>query len=250
MTHDGQTGIYFDSHGYRLLGRLWLAAGDAPKPTAVILHGLPGVEQNFDVAFALRDHGWNAVIFSYRGCWGSAGVYNFATLPDDARACLDYLSAGHHPQVDPERLVLIGHSMGGWAAIMAAAHDPRPRAVAALCPIVKPALLTYDQDAADYTPWLPGLSDASFAEQWRALSADPTFDTTGHVAQIAPRPLLVLHAEQDDAVPVAQGRALFDAAHDPRRLIIHDKANHSFTWHRPWFRAALIDWLDSLGLDA
>src|SRR5690242_5097881 len=106
MPHEGQAGIYFDSQGYRLLGRIFLAQGDEPKPTALILHGLPGIEQNYDIAFALRDHGWNAVIFHYRGCWGSAGVYNFPTLADDAHACMDYLSSGAHPQVDAGKLVL------------------------------------------------------------------------------------------------------------------------------------------------
>ena len=50
MPHQGQIGVYFDSEGHRLLGTLFLARGDAPKPTAVILHGIPGVEKNHDLA--------------------------------------------------------------------------------------------------------------------------------------------------------------------------------------------------------
>lgn len=229
MTHDGQTGIYFDSNGYRLLGRLFLAPGDEPKPTVLILHGLPGIEQNYDLAFALREHGWNAVIFNYRGCWGSAGVYNFASLPDDVRACVDHLCAGQQPQVDSSRLVLVGHSMGGWAGVMATVYDERVRAMAAVAPIVMPGLLPYDQDSGAYTPFLPGFSNAEFAGQWRALGADPRWDTSKCVARIAPRPLLVVHAAKDDAVPVEQGRVLYDAALDPRQIVIHDEANHSFT---------------------
>ena len=247
MTHEGLTGIIFDSLGYRLLGRLFLAAGDGPKPTAVILHGLAGIEQNHDLAFALRDHGWNAAIFHYRGCWGSAGTYNFSTLPEDVRACLDYLSAGVHPEIDVERIVLIGHSMGGWAAVMAAV-DARARAVATIAPVVRPAELHFDQTPEVYAPWLTGLSNETFARQWQALQADPRSDTTLHAGQIAPRPLLVIHARYDRVVPVTQGLALYDASQEPHRVIIDEEGNHSFVWRRDWLGQQLLDWLDGLAL--
>jgi hypothetical protein len=246
--HDGQTGITFDSHGYRLLGRLFLAPGDDPKPTALLLHGLPGIEQNYDLAFALRDHGWNAVIFHYRGCWGSAGVYNLASLPDDVRACLDYLSTGAHPQVDVSRLVLIGHSMGGWTAVMAAAHDERARAVATISAVVTPGLLAFDQEPQEYVPWLPGLTNSDFVAQWRALGADPRWIATMHASQIAPRPLLVIHSALDAVVPVSHGRLLYDSARDPRQLVVHEEADHTFSWHRAWLREQIITWLDGLNV--
>ena len=65
MTHSGQTGILIPSQGYDLLGTLFLAPGDKPKPTAVLLHGIPGIEKNYDLALNLRNHGWNALIFHY-----------------------------------------------------------------------------------------------------------------------------------------------------------------------------------------
>lgn len=246
MPHDGQTGITFDSHGFRLLGRLFLAQGDSPKPTALILHGLPGIEQNYDIALALRDHGWNAIIFHYRGCWGSQGVYHFPTLPDDVRACIDYLSSGDQPQVDAARLALIGHSMGGWAAVMAAAQDERPRAVVAIAPVIKPALLHFDETPEGYAPWLTGLTDETFSAAWRALAADPHGDASRFAARIAPRPLLVVHAEHDADVPFEHGKALFDSASEPRQMITHPEANHAFTWHRPWLRQQVLGWLDEL----
>ena len=86
MPHEGQTGVYFDSDGHRLLGTLWMAKGDDSKPTAIILHGLPGIEKNFDLALHLRDRGWNSLIFHHRGCWGSDGLYTFKTIPDDVVA--------------------------------------------------------------------------------------------------------------------------------------------------------------------
>ena len=58
--HDGITGVTFSSDRHRLLGTLYLARGSEPKPTALLLHGCPGLQQNGDLAVALRDHGWNS----------------------------------------------------------------------------------------------------------------------------------------------------------------------------------------------
>src|SRR5690348_5001701 len=127
--HEGIAGAVFDSEGHRLVGTLYLARGEEPKPTALLLHGCPGLEKNLDLAVLLRDRGWNSLVFHYRGCWGSAGRYDLRTIGRDVRAAVDHLEAGGYPSVDPGRLAVVGHSLGGWAAIMAAAADRRLRAV-------------------------------------------------------------------------------------------------------------------------
>ena len=65
--HEGITGVTFDSDGHRLIGTLYLARGGTPKPTVLLLHGCPGLQQNADLAVALRDRGWNSLVFHYRG---------------------------------------------------------------------------------------------------------------------------------------------------------------------------------------
>jgi dipeptidyl aminopeptidase/acylaminoacyl peptidase len=250
MSHQGQIGVYFDSGGYRLLGTLFLARGDAPKPTAVILHGIPGIEKNYDLAHALREDGWNSLIFHYRGCWGSGGCYVLRTIPDDVHAALDDLSSGRYPWVDPARLVLIGHSLGGWAAVLAGADDPRARAVAVCGAISDPRSLPFTAEvaAAEFTPWLHGFTPEDFQSQWEAL--DTAYRPVEQVARLAPRPLLILHGKADEGIPVEQAEALFARAGEPRELLIHPAANHSFTWHRPWLRDHLLDWLRQLDLAA
>jgi len=198
-----------------LLGRLFLAAGDGPKPTAIILHGLPGIEQNHDLAHALRDQGWNTVIFHYQGCWGSGGEYAFKTQPDDAIVCLDYLETGIHPQVDTSRLVLIGHSMGGWAAGLTAARDPRPKALAVISGVGDPAKLRFDDpvmSAAEFFPWLPGLTAESFGALWRGLAGIDELNPARQIARLSPRPLLMIHPELDDVVPIDCAREVFAQA--------------------------------------
>ncbi|HZY44528.1 MAG TPA: hypothetical protein VFF70_07245, partial [Anaerolineae bacterium] len=84
-------GATFYSQGCKLLGGFYRAAGDSPRPTVVLCHGLPGVEKNLDIAYGLRDAGWNCLYFHYRGCWGSEGTYSLNGLLDDAHAVTDWL---------------------------------------------------------------------------------------------------------------------------------------------------------------
>ncbi|HNY42569.1 MAG TPA: alpha/beta fold hydrolase [Bryobacteraceae bacterium] len=246
MSDDGQEGFLLRSEGCRLVGVLFKAWGRGTKPTAVLLHGLPGIEQNHDLAHALRDHGWNTLIFHYRGCWGSEGAYTVNGLAEDVRAAIDELTSGRHPKVDPERIVLIGHSMGGWAAIREACTDARVKAVAALGAAADPGTLPFDTPAAasHLTGFLNGITPESFIAQWRALGHGGS--ALAVAARISPRPLLIVHGGADDVVPAAQALALHDRAADPRKLVVHPDANHSFTRHRAWLQEVLLDWLSLL----
>lgn len=245
MTHEGQTGVVFESGGYRLLGTLFLARDAVPCPTAVILHGVPGIEKNVDLAHALREADWNSLIFHYRGCWGSAGDYTLRTIPADVRAALDFLGHCDLP-VDASKLVLIGHSLGGWAALLAA-DDPRVKALAVYGAVIQPERLPFDAAlaAVEFTPWLNGISAEEFGRQWAALG--PEHRPLERVGRIPPRPLLIVHGEQDGVVPVAQARALAAAA-PAADLRIHPGGNHAFAWHRPWLRDQILTWLSSLNL--
>jgi uncharacterized protein len=116
------------SHGSMLLGVFYLAAGAEPHPTAIIFHGFPGYEQNLDLAQMLRAHGWNVLAMHYRGSWGVKGDFSFAHAAEDADSEVGYVldpenAKKHH--IDTRRVVVIGHSMGGYMAASAAAHNPR-----------------------------------------------------------------------------------------------------------------------------
>jgi pimeloyl-ACP methyl ester carboxylesterase len=104
-----------------------LASGAGPKPTLLLLHGLPGNERNLDLAQAVRRAGWNVLTFTYRGAWGSEGTFSIQHAIADAAAALAFLRsprAAADFEVDPGRIVIAGHSMGGYAAAATAAKEP------------------------------------------------------------------------------------------------------------------------------
>jgi len=146
--------------------------------------------------------------------------------------------------------VVVGHSLGGWAAVLASAGDPRVRAVVVYGAVSDPRTLPFTAaDAAEeFTPWLRGITPEEFQTQWQAL--DAAYAPVEQVARLAPRLLLILHSRADEVVPVEQAEALFARAGDPRQLLIHPEANHAFAWHRPWLRSHLLDWLQGLDLPA
>lgn len=114
------------SHGENLLGVFYLAAGAGPHPTAIIFHGFPGYEQNLDIAQYLRAHGWNVLAMHYRGSWGVKGDFSFEHSAEDAdtqvRFVLDAANAKKYG-IDTRRVMVIGHSMGGFMAASAIAHN-------------------------------------------------------------------------------------------------------------------------------
>jgi pimeloyl-ACP methyl ester carboxylesterase len=115
------------SHGAQLNALTYIAAGAGPHPVVVLLHGFPGNEKNLDLAQAIRREGWDVLYFNYRGSWGSPGDFSFTHSTEDVAAALAYLrdpANAARLRADPKRIVLIGHSMGGFMAAYGAAHDP------------------------------------------------------------------------------------------------------------------------------
>lgn len=243
---EGIAGVTFASDGYQLAGVLYLARGAEPKPTVLLLHGCPGLEKNQDIAIALRDRGWNSLIFHYRGCWGSTGRYDLRTVPHDVFAAADHLEQAGYPGVDPDRLAVAGHSLGGWAAIQAAAADQRLRAVVAMAAPAELSFASADDDALDQAfAKLLAATPAELREQAKTSSWPRPAEV---VDTISPRPLLIVHGSADEWIPADASRQLYNRAGPPSRYVEIDGANHAFAWHRATLRDLVTGWLTETGV--
>ncbi|HVI53740.1 MAG TPA: alpha/beta hydrolase [Luteibacter sp.] len=121
------------SHGSALNALVYVAAGAQPHPVVILLHGFPGNERNLDLAQDMRRAGWDVLFFNYRGSWGTPGDFSFSHSIEDVASAIAYLRQPENAKrlrLDPSRIVLVGHSMGGFMAVQAAAADPAIEGIA------------------------------------------------------------------------------------------------------------------------
>ncbi len=133
--------VAFYSDGIKLAGVLYLppdlTTGER-RPALVLCAGIQGLKElgPRDLAERLMEAGFVALTFDYRGFGQSEGP-RWQPWPHeqvrDARAAVTFLA--QQPQVDPERIAVLGISMGGGHAISAAAVDPRIKSVVAIEPV-------------------------------------------------------------------------------------------------------------------
>lgn len=240
MTFQGDCDAVIIGEG--LVGVLYSAAGSSKCPAAILLHGIPGAEKNFDIAMRLRESGWHALVLCFAGTWGSAGRYDMTAQPDDARAAIDFmLHGGSHWQVDARHIALIGYSLGSRAALVCASRDARVSKVVSIGGIADfDELMLSDEFFAAVSPFLHGVDAVSLKRQWARLGGA---DNPLAVIARNPQPTLIVHGTGDETVPYYMAEALQRAGGDKATLITIPDANHVFSRQRSELVAAVSEWL-------
>jgi pimeloyl-ACP methyl ester carboxylesterase len=246
---------HFESHGDRLNGIVYVANGPGPHPTVILLHGFPGNERNLDLAQSMRADGWNVLFFHYRGAWGSEGTYSFTHVVEDVAAAADFLRANAGPlRTDANRIILVGHSMGGFASLMAAARDDRIACTAAITPADLDALagmLAAQPELArgwsSYSDTLTMLQGFSWQVALDEIMANrPAFDLRSLAPRLRGKSVLIVGADQDTDVPTdAIVQPLIDAYEaDPaiRTTGVILSGDHSFSWSREQLISTVRQW--------
>lgn len=196
--------------------------------TLIFLHGLGGNRgELLDEAVMLADHGYGALLLDMRNHGQSQGTVTtlgYAEV-EDVRGAVTYLLA--RPEVNPQRIGLVGHSMGGAVAIRAAARIPEIRAV-----VAQSAFSSLEENINQGVRVLTGLPPFPFAPLviWfgereaglRIRQVRPVDD----VPQIGPRAILLIHGEQDATVDVSNSQRLYEVAREPKELYLVPDAGH------------------------
>ena len=244
--------LHIPSGGVAINGVAYLAAGAGPHPTLVLCHGWPGNEKNLDLAQAVRRAGWNVVTFNYRGSWGSPGNFRFAQNPEDAAAVLAYLRDPTNATklgVDNRRMVLMGHSMGGWVTTQVASNDDGLLGAGLISAANMGAMRGLDRPriiklASENTETLAGTSPEIMADE--LIAGRPKFDFMGSAAGLAKKPLLVLSSDDGLAPQTDALIAAVRKAGGKRVTAIHAATDHSWSDRRIYLEAQVIAWLQGL----
>lgn len=244
--------LHIPSGDVQINGVAYLAAGAGPHPTIIICHGLPGNEKNLDLAQALRRAGWNAITFNYRGSWGSPGSFRFVQNPDDASAVLAYVRVPANAQklgIDTSRVVIAGHSMGGWAAAMSAANDHDLDGIILISAANIGAVGRLPADVvaaemADSMESLAGTTPSLLSEEVRTNAE--AYDFVNKASSLAKIPLLVLSSD-DGLAPHTDALATAIAQSGGKQVTsVHVATDHSWSDRRIRLQTEILGWLAKL----
>jgi len=254
-------GVQFLSKGERVNAQLYLPAGAGPHPAVILLHGLPGNEQNLDLARAMQRAGWAVVTFHYRGSWGSGGTFTLEGGCDDVDSLLADIGSANGAakwHIDPKRMVIMGHSYGGYVAACATERHPSLLATALIAPwdpsadVARFAAIPADRVAVeapkifdDVDGRLTGADAASLMTAIRDHGF--TLSLAAAAPSLARRPLLIATATRDD--PDDQAIALLAAlSHKAHAELVNRRfdTDHGFNDQRIALETYVLDWLASL----
>jgi fermentation-respiration switch protein FrsA (DUF1100 family) len=189
----------------------WFAKSDSALATLVMAHGNAGnLSHRLPVIRALRDAGFNVLMFDYRGYGRSDGRPNEVGIYRDGRAAFDY--AVRRADVDSTRVIVWGTSLGGAVAVDVALQRP-------IAGLILESTFPSARDVARVAyPFLP----AQFFLRTK-------LDSFSKIPRLSV-PILFMHGSEDSIIPLSLGRKLYEAASQPKEFYLIPGADHNDTF--------------------
>jgi fermentation-respiration switch protein FrsA (DUF1100 family) len=219
------------------LSAWFLPAQGEAKGTVLFLHGnAENISTHFRSVVWLPAQGYNVLALDYRGYGASDGLPTLAGAQQDIDAALRHLLT--HQNVDPNRIVIFGQSLGGALAIFYSAHSAYRANIRGL--ISDSAFSDYRQIARDNL--------AKFALTWPFqwlpwLLIDNDYTPIDAVALLDPIPLLIIHGDNDQAINMKHGQRLYERANQPKESLIVPNAGHIQSLGSAAARKQFLDFL-------
>jgi fermentation-respiration switch protein FrsA (DUF1100 family) len=194
------------SDGLRLLA--WYVPPPQDGPVVVYFHGNGGNLQNRVPRLAeFAKAGLGVLMPEYRGYGGNEGEPTETGLYSDADAAMEFVRS---EGINGSRVVVYGESLGTGVATYAATQQEAPGALVLEAPYTSMTELV-----ADKMSFVPS----------RVLLKD-RYDSLSRIGRVR-APILILHGEQDELVPIRLGRQLFEAAPEPKEFWSAEGAGHN-----------------------
>lgn len=212
----------------------WMLKPDAGKVkgTVVFSHGNAGsLGHHIGFVAWLVEAGYQVFMYDYRGFGKSGGMVDRKGMVEDVEAAFGYVASRR--DVDPKKLISFGHSLGGAKSVTALAGKP-VRGLKAI--IIDSAFSSYQAMAR------------IVGGQLGANLITDEFSPRDFIRKITGTPVLVVHGDRDQVVPIAQGKELFDLANEPKTLFEVKGGGHGDSLARMdgAYRKKVLNWLDGL----
>jgi fermentation-respiration switch protein FrsA (DUF1100 family) len=231
--------------GLKLVG--WYMPG-TNGATVIFVHGYKDSRGNMLGSAAMfHAHGYGTLLIALRGHDRSDG--DRVTFGHDELRDLDawYGFAVRQPNIDRQKIAILGVSMGGAIAIQYAAKNP---AIAAL--VADSAFSSMDDTIATSVRHFTGLPPFPFASLigfWiredTGLTRDEA-DAKRAIARISPRPVFLMQGGADTVISPQSGQLLYDAAKEPKALWFDPALDHAkfFDQRRDEYERRVIGFMD------
>lgn len=227
--------VFASSDGVPIHG--WYFPAENARGSILVLHGnAQNLSTHVNSVLWLVKEGFNLFIIDYRGYGWSGGDPDLAGVHRDADAALEKLIG--LPETDPDRVAVLGQSLGGSIATYTVVHSRHKARIGAL--VIEGAFSSYRliarEKAADI--WLTW--PFQYPVSW---TISDRYSAVKWIGQAAPVPVLILHGLDDAVVPTHHGRRLFDAARDPKQFWLTARPGHIQSFGDPAIREALVKFL-------
>ena len=242
--------------GIPIVGQIYLPDKYAVYPVVCLCHGVPsGNPPDPDdegypaLAERICREKYGVFYFNFRGTGDSGGNFDLLGWTRDLQAVVNYLYDLRN--IDSSRLFLVGFSGGAATSVYVASRDRRVSGVAACaCPAHFGLLMERDKPQATIDRYrsIGIIRDGDFPktiESW--FSNLRMVQPIDHIADIAPRPLLLIHGNLDETVPISHAHELLAKAGEPKQLVVLETAGHRLRQEEKAV-VAVLDWLDTLCL--
>jgi dipeptidyl aminopeptidase/acylaminoacyl peptidase len=242
--------IRLKADGLELAGELHIPSVDKEHPALCICHGIPAVPPDpTDRGYTLLAQrfcraGFITLIFNFRGTGKSEGNLDILGWSRDLQAALDFLYS--LKKVDETRFCLLGFSGGAAVSVYTAAHDPRVSSVVTCaCPADFRSLPQRETplDTIQRFREIGAIRDKDFPasiEEWQ--KGFETISPIKWIDKISPRPLLLVHGDADELIPLEHAHKLYQKAEEPKELKIIPGAKHKMRLEKAAMDFVL-DWL-------
>jgi dipeptidyl aminopeptidase/acylaminoacyl peptidase len=242
--------VRLKADGLELAGELHIPSGRKVHPALCICHGIPAAPHDHsDKGYTLLaqqfcDAGFTTLIFNFRGTGKSQGNLDILGWTRDLQVALDFLY--DLKEVDKNHFCLLGFSGGAAVSIYAAGHDPRVSlVVTCACPADFGSLRQRETPVETIQRFreIGAIRDRDFPasiEEWQR--GFETVSPINWVDKIPPRPLLLIHGDADELIPLQHAHRLYRKAKEPKELKIIAGAKHKMRLEKAAMDFVL-DWL-------
>jgi alpha/beta superfamily hydrolase len=226
--------VHLRADGLELVGELHVPSQDRVHPALCICHGIPATPPDptdrgyAELAQRFCHAGFATLIFNFRGTGRSGGNLDMLGWSRDLQAAIDFLY--NLKEIDKTRLWLLGFSGGAAVSVYTAAQDSRVSAVVTCaCPADFHSLSQKEppNDTVRRFRQIGAIRDKDFPpsiEDWQ--KGFEIITPIDWIDKISPHPLLLVHGDADELIPLEHAQKLYEKAKDPKELKIIPGAKH------------------------